>query len=398
MRKNFFYSFGKTVFNFAFNKIVLFFLISAILILCLASLKNVYTYPRFSAYNGDKCFDCHISPTGGTMRNNYAIKYANDELQWDYLKKFSKKVKFNPELNKSIYVGGDIRIANVIDQVPNAPAMKTFLAMQGDLYVNAKLNDFLNVFITPAFETPNIHRKTQVYGLLSNLPYDIYFKAGRFIPNYGINIPEHRAYQRIDFLNTPYAEDAGFELGLTPGNLTFNVALFNGIGIDFFDTDEKKMFVANVDYMMNFKDSKINVDIGTSFYNNPYDIFDPVNNVKRNAYTHAFSGFTKIGLYKRVAILGEVDFRENTIEGSMTRGIYGFGELDVKIVKGFELRTQYEYRDPNREASTDRTMRYSFGGAIFPLLGLEFEAMYRIVNDEVLPNTNEYQGMLHFYF
>jgi hypothetical protein len=101
---------------------------------------------------------------------------------------------------------------------------------------------------------------------------------------------------------------------------------------------------------------------------------------------------------KHAALLGEVDFKENTIAGNMRRGLYGFGELDLKIVKGFELRTQYEYRDPNRDASSDRTTRISVGGAVFPIIGLEFEAMFRFVNDDILPNTNEYQGMLHFYF
>jgi hypothetical protein len=150
--------------------------------------------------------------------------------------------------------------------------------------------------------------------------------------------------------------------------------------------------------MLSGKENKVNVDIGTSFYNNPYDIFDPLSGTKINAFTHAYSGFTKIGIMKYVALLGEVDFRENSISGVMHRGLYGFGELDVKIVKGFELRTQYEYRDPNRDVSGDRSTRVSVGGAVFPLIGLEFEAMFRFINDDILPNTNEYQGMLHFYF
>jgi hypothetical protein len=101
---------------------------------------------------------------------------------------------------------------------------------------------------------------------------------------------------------------------------------------------------------------------------------------------------------KHVALLGEVDIRENSSFGNITRAIYGFGELDFKIVNGFEIRGQYEYRDPNRDVGDDRTMRYSIGGVIFPLIGIEFEAVYRFVIDDALPNTHEYQGMLHFYF
>ena len=370
-----------------------------IIIFVFLLLSNIgYSYPRFSAYTGDKCSDCHINPAGGSMRNQYGINYARQNLQIQGLEKYSKNVKFDPSLNKTISVGGDIRIANVNNQTPNGPTMSTFLTMQGDLYVNAKLNDFVNIFIAPGIQLPNLETKPEVYGMISKLPLDIYFKAGRFTPDYGIRIPEHRAYQRYDFLNTPYSADAGFEVGMTPGILTFNMGIFNGIRTDFFDNDRKKMFVANADVMLNWMDNKINTGIGTSFYNNPYDYRDPATGNIFNAVTHAFAGFTKIGLYDRVAILGETDFKENSIAGVMTRAFYGFAELDFKIIRGFEIRGQYEYRDPDRDAGDDRSIRYSIGGAVFPLIGVEFEAMFRFVSQDALPSTNEYQGMLHFYF
>jgi hypothetical protein len=371
-------------------------------IICFSVLfsNESYSYPRFSAYTGDRCIDCHISPTGGSMRNQYGINYAKNNLQLTVLEKFSKNAKFNPEINKSISVGGDIRVANVSVPAPTLPntTLASFLTMQGDLYVNAKINDYVNVFIAPGIYLPTIDSKPEVYGMISKLPLDIYFKAGRFTPNYGIRIPEHRAYQRFDFLNTPYSADAGFELGMTPGILTFNIGLFNGVNTDFFDNDKKKMFVANADVMLSGKDNKINVDIGTSVYNNPYDYRDPGTGDMLNAVTHAISGFTKIGLFDHVAILGEVDFKENSISGVMTRGLYGFGELNIKILKGLELRGQYEHRNLNRDIDGQKTVRYSIGGAVFPIIGVEFEAMYRLVHDDILSFTTEYQGMLHFYF
>ena len=359
---------------------------------------DTFSYPRFSAYSGEKCSDCHVSQTGGFMRNGYGLNYAKENLQLNFLEKYSKDFKFDPKLNKTISIGGDIRIANVNDQDSVKPTLSTFLPMQGDLYVNANINEYINIVISTGIYLPTLETKPEVYGLISKLPLDIYFKAGRFTPNYGINIPEHRAYQRYDFLNTPYSADAGFELGMTPGPLTFNIGLFNGVKTDFFDNDRKKMFVANADVMLNAKDNKINVDLGTSFYNNPFDYRDPATGNIFNAVTHAFSGFTKIGIFNHVVILGEADFKEDIIAGSMVRGLYGFGELDIKLIKGFELRSQFEYKDPNRDIGNDRAMRYSFGGAVFPLIGVEFEAMFRFINFDNAPNTQEYQGMLHFYF
>ena len=52
---------------------------------------TAYSYPRFSAYTGDKCSDCHVGPQGGGMRNAYGMKYAKANLQLDFLKKYVKK-------------------------------------------------------------------------------------------------------------------------------------------------------------------------------------------------------------------------------------------------------------------------------------------------------------------
>ena len=360
--------------------------------------EDTFSYPRFSAYSGDKCTDCHVSPTGGLMRNFYGINYAKENLQWKFLDKYSNKVNFDPKLNKTISIGGDLRIANV--NVPDSvkKTLSSFLPMQGDFYVNVNVSDFVSIFVSQGVDLPTLNTKPEFYGMISKLPANLYFKAGRFTPNYGINIPEHRAYQRFDFLGTPYSADAGFELGMTPGPLTFNVGIFNGVNTDFFDTDRKKMIVANADVMLIAKQDKLNIDIGSSFYNNPFDYRDPLTGNTLNAFTHAFSGFTKIGILNHIVLLGEADFKEDVIEGSMTRGLYGFGELDIKLIKGLELRGQYEYKDPNRDIGNDRAMRYSIGGAIFPLVGVEFEAMLRFVNYDYTNNLTEYQGMLHFYF
>lgn len=371
------------------------FLVFSILII---STNDSFSYPRFSAYTGEKCSECHVSSTGGKMRRAFGLNYARENLQLKILDKYSDKIKFNPALNKMIAIGGDLRIANV--NVPDSvnKTMSSFLPMQGDFYVNVNVSDFVSIFVSQGVDLPNLPTKPEFYGMVSKLPLDIYFKAGRFTPNYGINIPEHRAYQRRDFLATPYSADAGFELGMLPGPLTLNIGLFNGVNTDFFDNDRKKMFTANADVMLTGKDNKINVDLGTSFYNNPYDYRDLVTLNFLNAYTHAFSGFTKIGIYDHVVILGEVDFKEDVQSGNMIRGLYGFGELDIKLIRGLELRGQFEYKDPNRDMSSDRAKRFSVGGAIFPLVGVEFEAMLRFVNYDYAKNLTEYQGMLHFYF
>ena len=70
-----------------------------------------FSYPRFAAYTGDKCVDCHVNPSGASMRTEYGTKYAQQDLQMDMFKKLSAKMEFSPKLTKNISVGGDVRIA-----------------------------------------------------------------------------------------------------------------------------------------------------------------------------------------------------------------------------------------------------------------------------------------------
>lgn len=366
-------------------------------IITLFFVSDSFSYPRFSAYSGDKCADCHVSPTGASMRNSYGYKFAKENLHFEAFKEMSKETEFSPQLNKEISAGGDVRFIAINDQINLQPNMNTFLTMQGDLYINAKVNKVLNVFVTAGIESPNIPMKYEVYGMVSHLPLKSYIRAGRFSPGFGIRVVEHRSYQRGFLLSTPFSADAGIEAGFSPGIFNFSMGLFNGLNTDFFDKDPNKMFVTSADLTFGVMEDKININFGGSFYNNPYNTSIPnTGNISSNR--KAMGGFTKLGFFNRVALLGEMDFAETQIGSDMSRRLFGFGELDLRLFKGFELRSQFEYMDPNRDIDKDHITRLSFGAAVFPFLGLEAEAMYRIVTEEIDIKNDEMQVNLHFYF
>lgn len=360
---------------------------------------SAYSYPRFSAYTGDKCADCHVNPQGGGMRNQYGMNFAKQNLQLDFLKKYvTKKVDFSTQLNKNISIGGDLRLVHVGNEKANAPSTNTFLTMQGDLYVNANVNDYISLYIAPGLQIPNIPAKYEVFGMVSNLPLNSYFRAGRINPTYGMKVVEHRSYHRAELLGTPYSANDGVEFGIAPGSFNLSAGLFNGLNSDFFDKDPKRMFVSSADYTFNFYDNNLNLNLGASFYNNPYNFINPVTGENTDADKKAYGGFAKIGILKRIALLTEVDFVENTRISSMKRGLYGYGELNFIIVKGLELRTQYEYMKPDRDAGNNRITRTSVGASVFPLTGFETEAMLRFVTEDAQPDTKEFQVNFHFYF
>lgn len=368
-----------------------------LLIIFFVSITDSFSYPRFAAYTGNKCVDCHINPAGGSMRNLYGIKYAKENLSMDVFKDISNKTEFSGQLTKNISIGGDVRLAHVDNQNHNAANMNTFLSMQGDLYVNAKVNDYIDVFVSPGISIPNIPMKYDVYGMVSKLPLNSYFKVGRFTPDFGIKIVEHRAFQRNLILNTPYSQDEGLELGISPGIFNLSLGLFNGLNTDFFDADQNKMFVASTGVTLSTKDENINFNLGASFLNNPFEFHDPNIQHPLNSNRKVFGGHTMVGIYNKVALLGEYDLEEYSIESNMTRREYRYIELNGRIIKGVELRGAYEFYDINRDITDDETTRFSVGAAVFPLLGFEFEAMMRFVKFKDI-KTNEIQGNFHFYF
>jgi hypothetical protein len=394
------------------NKISISFL-SAIFFLIINN--DSYSYPKFAALTGDKCLDCHVNPTGGGMRQRFSKKFL-------YMKMFEKandSVKFDPQISEGIRLGADMRLMYLDDQAgEGSPNINSFFQMQGDLYVNAKINKYLSLMIAPGLYIPNtfgpnpLATKYEIYGMVSNLPAGLYFKVGRFIPNFGIKIPEHRAYQRdLNGFYTPYASDAGIEVGISPTYFTLTAELSNGqsrnkdgLLNNSFDFDAQKQITVFGDFRWAQKDRKYTFGLGGSFITNPFK-YDFVNNI--NALRQIGAGFFSIGLFDRVAILGEVDYNRLQIRDSAgTKNDFKtfFGELDIRVIQGVEAKFQFEAYDPNLGfKGPNERRRYSFGVMLFPLTGLEIESIFRLVkepglNDDEQIKNNEYQTVFKFYF
>jgi len=408
-------------FMFKFNSVVLLF--------CFAPVLAV-AYPKFAAYTGEKCGSCHLNPTGGGLRTD-GVGYSKSKLYMRLFEKINKKAIFKTQLTDEIQVGGDMRMLFVDSQSGEGqPNFNSFFQMQGDLYVNAQINEYLNVLIAPGLYVPNTFGSTplpikyEIYGMVRNLPAGLFFKVGRFIPNFGIRIPEHRAYNReLNGFYTPYAADAGIEVGISPSYFTLTAAVSNGQSKNkqgmlnnSYDFDNQKQITLSGDFRWALETKKsgrpvkiFTFGLGGSFINNPFK-WDITENVNANRKLGA--GFFSIGLFERVAILGEMDYNRldlatrDTSTGVITtqRNDFKtfFAEINGKIIDGLEVKAQFEAYDGElgiKNGSTERR-RYSFGIVLYPFTGLEIESIFRLVRepvDDVVKN-DEFQTVFHFYY
>lgn len=117
---------------------------------------------------------------------------------------------------------------------------------------------------------------------------------------------------------TPYASDAGIEVGIAPSffTLTADSRMVESLNKDnqrnnSFDFDNQKQVTVSGDFRWASKKTKYTFGIGGSFMSNPFK-YDAVNNV--NALRQMAAGFLSIGLFERVAIMGEVAYDGLDIE------------------------------------------------------------------------------------
>ena len=367
--------------------------------------KDTYSYPKFAAYTGQKCMSCHVSPTGGAIRHLGGVKYSQDELFMKMFQKANKTTQINGQVTKWLQLGADMRTLFFDNQNGEGNSdLNSFFQMQADLYFNARINDYLNLVVAPSLQYNTFPPVYEVYGMVSKLPADLYIRAGKFKPNFGIRIPEHRSYQRFYNLNTPYYSETGLEAGISPGLFTLNVGFFNGVNNSFndFDSDGGKEVVLSGDFRWASKKNKFTFNLGASFLNNPYK-YSVTNNINANRQIGA--GFFSIGLFERVAVLGEFDYNRLKIADSVsTKQDFHtiFGEVDIRLIKGLEAKFQYENYDPQlgiKDGPLIRS-RYSFGIELYPLTGLELESIYRVVSTPsgAKLHANEFQQTIKFYF
>lgn len=365
--------------------------------------NEVNSYPKFAALTGNMCIDCHVNPTGGGMRNSGGNFFAKNNLNMEMFKKIAGKTQFSPKITDAISLGADVRIAQVDNQRSDTSRsysnFNSFLAMQGDIYFNAQLNKILNIYATSGMIIPGYETKYEVYGMISNLPANLYFKAGRYKPDYGLRIVEHRAYQRKYLLQTPYDVNTGFEMGINPEWFSLNAGLYNPPqSSEFSGFDPHKLFVSNTNFNFAFKKYDFNVNFGGSFLNNPFNTYDSTFTGVITALKQSYGANARFGFLKKIALLTEFDFEQNKSDYPLRRSFYNFNELDIFVIKGLEVRFQYELYDYDRDVTDDEVSRISAGFAAYPFYGFETELMVRFVNETPKIKNDEFQWNFHFYF
>jgi hypothetical protein len=220
----------------------------ALMALFLAALpRPAGAEPYLMVRAGAKCSDCHINQTGGGKRTAFAHIHAHDILHdLDLLPIPAGMKPFNGEINSWVSIGSDLRVRNQSNfaSTPDAqgrvPNNRAFRPLQSnETFVNEFLG-YLQVDLWQDIATLYVDEdlngtanNREAFGLLRGfLPWDTYFKAGRFFPAYGLRVFDDDTYIRSKTGYTFQSSDEGGEIGIAPGPFFLATSVTNGAEAD----------------------------------------------------------------------------------------------------------------------------------------------------------------------
>ena len=178
-----------------------------IVIAALAWTGRADAYPQFQLVKDQTCWGCHISPSGGGLLNENGLNTAEAISQFGTAPEFFYGKISTPGW---LQLGGDLRGMAGYIQTPE----KSLIAfpMQAEIYANARFGDF-TVHVngglrpgetdTPAGPTnqkiPYTYAMSREHYVMWQTAADggeLFLRAGRFMPVFGLRLAEHDTYIR----------------------------------------------------------------------------------------------------------------------------------------------------------------------------------------------------------
>jgi len=335
--------------------------------------------PRFSAQAEQKCNLCHVSPTGGGMRNGFGSQFfAFTELA-SHTTEFDKLDDFQTEISKILSIGMDLRSQYVYDE---SSELSTFFEMEGNLYVSAQLNKKFSALLKKG-----LYSGFEAYGMGYVLPENGYIRMGKFQPSYGWQFADHTSFVREKMLWPPGYADTGIDFGIYPHGISANIGFFNGTST-MLDDGKGKAVAARLEGRHHI--GKVGFCAGGSYYTDDGSIGD------KTMYGPFY--YLKLG---RLIYQGEADWLENKVIDPA--GITSFAsthKLAYLARRGIWLEGTYDFYDSNTDSKDGALAMYGIGIDYFPYGFLEFEPMFRYYDDTSDANNDYilFNSQLHFFF
>ncbi|MBI2377236.1 MAG: hypothetical protein HYV07_24765 [Deltaproteobacteria bacterium] len=361
--------------------------------------------PRFSVRSGMPCVTCHVDPSGGGLRNDYGRSVQSTvalPLEIDVLPEDGEPLG---RVSDAVALGSDLRTLYQVLEKTDAPQprINSFYLMEASIYLEARLWKALTLYVAPSFYG-NESLYFDAMGIVHIPVWDAYAKVGRFSPPYGIKVPNHSSFTRKRLGFNVRSKEVGAEVGLYPGPMSIQLAVFNGVAElegDWDDNDGKGLST-RISMLLNTRPIKLEVGVsgyynvaGNSAERDPTGADTRVEDLKGGL----LGGLT-IG---RFTYLGEVDYwrRDDRTREAAVGQLVSYQELGFLVTQGLDLVMTYELLDPSVNVQGDAVHRFGAGFDTYLWPYSELSVFYRgTVADpkSELSKLRELMVVAHLYF
>jgi hypothetical protein len=349
-------------------------------------------FPEMVRHGYTQCTACHVSPTGGAILTSYGRQQSSELLStWstgDEAQFLHSKVG-KDLADKGLLFGGDIRWIQTYINNDNREKARSF-PMMANFITAFKKDSFTAVVSVGELHEQNkggIHgnfKASEYYGLLS-ITDEIAVRAGRFVPGFGVNMPDHSLNSRymigfipilrFDSLEASYMDDKWTIIATaakTPSAIEYRYQYYESVR------------ALSVSYNLLEK-----IRVGTSYWKGEGPEIS-----RTMLATHAIVGFNK-----EFFNITELAMQYQSSQDSL----YGYTKWGYELIKGLIPYTQIQFSQDDLEKDNTKKI-YGLGFQFYPRPHFEFSGQWdRIQYDNNTAGRDSFwedRGFFiaHYYF
>lgn len=335
------------------------------------------------------CTACHFSPAGGGLLNAYGRTISFEVLStWGGEKEarpFYGAVD-SESLNQWLQIGGDMRAVQVHQENPQVRDGR-FIPMQEGIEIATFWSKFTAAAFIGKTNMDWVYRAVATrYYLMYQALDELTFRVGRFIPTFGLNIPQHTFSTRMGL---------GFNQGMERDSVE---AMWSGEKWNFAFTVSKNPRFSAAGDVEQGEALQVNYTFADSYRLGASYWYGESETQRRQIFgLHAVLGFTE-----KLYALTEVDYvkRDPVTNKSFVAGVNHFGKIGYEIYKGFHLQAVEEQSKGDLELDATAFNSYGLGFLFYPRPHFEIEALFSKRHSfSGASVTEDYDYlMLHYYF
>ncbi len=367
------------------------------IILFLLLTSCLFPLPKYAIQNGSHCGSCHVNPTGGALRNDHGTEIVSmDELP------LSASDSFYPDdytgiINEFMQIGGDVRVQafsyETIANISEERVTRVF-PMQSELYSFLTISERLGVYIE--LDLSPSGTGSEIWGIISELPFKGWLKTGNFVPNYGYRIDDHSAMTRSGAIrgNYPVATSQMPFSPFTQKPTTFEVG---------FSPISKLLWTFSTGSSLFSPGSSIGDLSDLNFTTRlqlPFQFMNGYGLVSLSGMKD--SGNQLVGISHGVNIgIFTLESEQNLFIVSNLHGLNSRTTLYIEPTQGLSLMGAYEFVDPDSDLKSGSLHRYSLGIDVTPIPFFSIKFQTRYYQSENVNSANpapEYIIQLHNWF